>query len=98
MALSRFVLTTDVTIPAGTPSGSPNEFGIVGWSGPAGPPIQWGAGFATTLKRGMVIYADGGTPASPATGPQQLFAAIGSGNLRAYVQGQDDIGHSTLAN
>jgi hypothetical protein len=28
----------------------------------------------------------------------KLFAAIGAGNLRAYVQGQDDVGHAALAN
>jgi len=27
-----------------------------------------------------------------------LLAAIGSANLRAYVQGQDDVSHSGLAN
>jgi hypothetical protein len=26
-----------------------------------------------------------------------LFAAIGAGNLRAYVQGTDDVGHAALA-
>jgi len=32
------------------------------------------------------------------TGPQVLYQAIGAGNLRAYVQGQDDAGHAGLAN
>lgn len=27
-----------------------------------------------------------------------LQAAIGAGNLRAYVPGQDDVGHAALAN
>lgn len=27
-----------------------------------------------------------------------LYAAIGSGNLRAYIQGTDDVGHAALAN
>ena len=27
-----------------------------------------------------------------------LYAAIGAGNLRAFVQGQDDVGHAALAN
>ena len=45
----------------------------------------------------MVIYADSaGAPF--VTGPQQLCQAIGAGNLRAYVQGQDDVGHAALAN
>ena len=32
------------------------------------------------------------------TGPQGLYQAIRAGNLRAYVQGQDDVGHAALAN
>jgi hypothetical protein len=27
-----------------------------------------------------------------------VYAAIGAGNLRAYVQGQDDVGHVALSN
>ena len=27
-----------------------------------------------------------------------LYAAIGAGNLRAYTQGQDDVGHAALGN
>jgi hypothetical protein len=40
---------------------------------------------------GQVIWAD-------STSPQLLYQAIGEGNLRAYVQGQDDVGHAALSN
>jgi hypothetical protein len=39
-----------------------------------------------TYVRDQVIYADS---SAGSTGP---------GNLRAYVQGQDDVGHAALAN
>jgi hypothetical protein len=43
----------------------------------------------TATPRGKAIVLD-------PTG--SLFAAIGSGNLRAYVQGEDDVGHAALSN
>jgi hypothetical protein len=45
--------------------------------------------FAQTFLAGTAIVLD---PAGP------LYAAIGSGSLRPYVQGQDDVGHAALAN
>jgi hypothetical protein len=30
------------------------------------------------------------------TGPQLLYQAIGAGNLRTFVDGQDDVGHAGL--
>jgi hypothetical protein len=51
--------------------------------------------FSSRLPKGTVIYADSTAGNS---GPQQLYQAIGAGNLRAYVQGQDDVGHAALAN
>lgn len=100
MALSRFVIGTTVTLPAGTATADANGFGLAGFSGPAGPPIQWGAGCPTTFIAGTAIVLDGGAPATPATGPQQLFAALtaAGANLRAYVQGQDDVGHAAISN
>ena len=53
-------------------------------------------GMPLTLLAGTTIYAD--FAAGFATGAQLLYQAIGAGNLRAYVQGQDDIGHAALAN
>lgn len=100
MALSRYVIGTTVSIPAGTLTADSNGFGLAGFSGPAGPPIQWGAGFSTEFIAGTAIMLDGGTPSTPATGPQQLYAALvaAGANLRAYVQGQDDVGHAALSN
>jgi len=51
--------------------------------------------------QGQVIYADSGA-GTPWTGAQALYQAlyqaIGSGNLRPYVQGQDDRGGAALSN
>ena len=44
---------------------------------------------------GTVIYADS---SAGTTAPQLLYHAIGAGNLRAWVQGQDDWGGAALAN
>jgi hypothetical protein len=151
MALSRFVLTADVTVPwpgaavlettpavpaSNTPQFNPNGFPVqVTVSGgtvtviavngaatgqtsgtvtvPTGgtitltysvaPTWTWvpfgatPAGYQTRFTKGSAIYADNaGAPFS--TGPQQLFQAIGAGNLRAFVQGQDDVGHAGLSN
>jgi hypothetical protein len=100
MALSRFVLGNTVTIAAGSVTADSNGFGLAGYSGPAGPPIQWGAGFPVEFIAGSVLYLDGGTPAVPATAPQQLYAALvaAGATLRAYVPGQDDVGHAALSN
>ena len=48
-----------------------------------------------TFLAGTVIYADS---SAGSTGPQLLYQAIGAGNLRAYVQGQDDQGGAALEN
>lgn len=56
---------------------------------------EGGSFIQSTFLPGMVIYADS---AAGSTGPQQLYQAIGAGNLRAFVQGQDDVGHAGLSN
>lgn len=91
MALSRFVLTSTVTLPADALTG-----GTGGWGNATGTDAasHWGTTGATFIK-GTVIYADSSVGT---TGPQLLYAAIGAGNLRAYVQGQDDVGHAALGN
>jgi hypothetical protein len=81
MALNRYVLTADVTVPAGTPTAVSGGPGTVSWSGP-GP-------YPAAYQRNTVIVAD---PAG------SLYAAIGAGNLRAYVQGQDDRGGVAISN
>jgi hypothetical protein len=90
MALQRFVLTSTVTVPAGTPSAVAQPGGTVSWSGPAG---AWAEGFPVTFIKGTTIEFDPATTAGAA-----LQSAIGAGNLRAYVQGQDDRGGAALAN
>jgi hypothetical protein len=105
MALARWVLTANVTIPAGSvaaPTAGEQEFGSSNWAGPGtGATATWGGMEPYTFLQGTVIYADGGTPANPATGPQQLYQAIIAVNatgLRAFVDGQDNVGHAALAN
>ena len=61
---------------------SPGTSGRYGW-------------LPVTFLPGTVIYADA---AAGTTGPQLLYQAIGSANLRAYVQGTDDVGHAALIN
>jgi hypothetical protein len=100
VALSRFVIGSTVTLPAGTLTADANGFGEAGYSGAAGPPIQWGAGFPTEFIAGTAIVLDGGTPAVPATGPQQLYAALvaAGANLFAFRDGTDAVGHASLSN
>ena len=95
MALSRFVLTATVTVPAGTPVAISNGFGVESWAGPTGPPQQWAAGMPVTFIEGTAMIADtsGGTSAAC-----PLYAAIGAGNLRPYVQDQDDVSHAAILN
>jgi hypothetical protein len=99
MALSRFVLTATVTVPADVAAaivaGEPGTGGAAGFGNTAGTDAagHWGT-TGCTWQAGTVIYADsGGTGGAGA-----LYTAIGAGNLRAYVQGQDDVGHAALAN
>jgi hypothetical protein len=47
------------------------------------------------FQQGQVIDADS---SAGTDGPQSLYQAIGVGNLRAYVDGQDNVGHAVLAN
>ena len=88
MALSRYVLTA--TVPAGTPAtptaGEPGTGGAAGFG-----TVGLSAGVSLwpqTFLAGTAIILD-------PTGP--LYAAL-SGNLRAYVQGQDDRGGAALSN
>ncbi len=107
MALSRFVVTALVTITpdalATTTAGEPGTGGFAGSGSSAtvvpvvGSEGKFGLpGMPLTFRPGDVIVAD--STAGFATGAQLLYQAIGAGNLRAYVHGQDDVGHATLAN
>ena len=90
MALSRYVLTSTVTVAAGTPAtlvaGEPGTGGAAGF-GDA--PTTGGPVWATTYIKGTAIVLD---PAG------SLFTAIGAGNLRLFTQGTDDPGHAALGN
>lgn len=98
MAFGRFVVIARVTVAAGTPSAVAQPGGTVNWSNGSGSASKWTGGFPQTFVPGQVIYADDTAPGATPTGPQQLYQAIGAANLRAYVPGQDDVGHATLAN
>jgi hypothetical protein len=67
----------------------------------AGEPATGGAaGFGSASTTGgplwPMTYIKGTTIMLDPAGP--VYAAIGAGNLRAWVQGQDDVGHGGLAN
>jgi hypothetical protein len=108
MAISRFVITAPVTIPAAAATAITGGFGTVSWAN-ATNPTWWvdGVGPGTvadayanqsvvTFVPGQVIYASSAGSGDGAA--YALYLAIGSGNLRAYVQGQDDVGHAALGN
>lgn len=88
MALSRFVLQNDVTVAAGAPTGG--NFGSATTVGTA-----WSELWGVKFTRGQIILADSSAGSTPA---QLLYQAIGAGNLRAFVPGQDDLGREGLAN
>ena len=91
MALSRYVLMATVTVPAGTAAtpvaGKPSTGGAAGYGSAAtsAGAVLW----PTTFIAGTAIVLD---PAGA------LYAAIGAGNLRAWVQGTDDVSHTATGN
>ena len=96
MSLNRYVLTATVTVSADTMATV--VVGEPGTGGAAGHGNSASVSPATATKFGLWPMTFGvGTPIvlDPAGA---LYSAIGAGNLRAYVQGQDDIGHAALAN
>ena len=88
MALARFVITANVTVAAG--AATAGTYGSASTAATA-----WSELWPVTFIRNQVIYADSSAGSAPA---QLLYQAIGAGNLRAYVPGQDDVGHAALAN
>lgn len=99
MALAKFVVGTTVTLPAGT--GTSGTYGTETWADGSAGTTQWCNGMAATFRAGEVVFADSTSPgASAGNGPQQLYIALnGAGaNLRAWVDGQDDVGHAALSN
>jgi hypothetical protein len=90
MALNRYVVTTDVTVtPGAAATLVAGEPGTGAPSGPGSKATVDGQLQAVTYQKGMVIILD---PAG------SDYAAIGAGNLRAYVQGSDDRGPSGVSN
>lgn len=102
MALARFTVTARVTITPDTAAAV--TAGEPGTGAPAGPgntgTVAPGTGgkygwLPVTFLPGMVVWADSSAGTS---GPQLLYQAIGAGNLRAYTDGQDSVGHAGLSN
>ncbi len=92
MALARYVITSAVTVPAGTAAtpaaGEPGTGGAAGFGNAAtsAGAVLW----PMTFQAGTTIILD---PAGP------LYAALGGlTNLRLFTQGTDDAGHAALAN
>jgi hypothetical protein len=88
-------LTAD-TLAALT-AGEPGTGGAAGFGnvGTVSPGTSGKYGFLPqTLLPGMTVYADA---AAGSTGPQLLYQAIGSSNLRAYAD-QDAVGHAAISN
>ena len=91
VALSRYVITAPVTVPAGAPA-----------------PLRLASPAREALRASATRASRPGTrlsrrPSSPGTAilldpAGALYAAIGAGNLRPYVQGQDDRGGAALSN
>jgi hypothetical protein len=90
VALNRYVLTSTVTVTPGTPATlTPGEPGTGGAAGYGSAATASGPLLPVTFIEGTAIVLD---PAGA------VYAAIGAGNLRAYVQGTDDRGGAALAN
>jgi hypothetical protein len=90
MALNRYVLSSTVTVTPGAAAtvvaGEPGTGGAAGYGSA---PVASGPDLPSTYIKGTVIVLD---PAGT------VYAAIGVGNLRAYVAGQDDRGGAALSN
>jgi hypothetical protein len=92
MALARYVLTSSVTVAAGTAAtvtaGEPGSGGAAGY-GSAATSAGYGV-FPQGFQAGTPIVLDSASP---------LYSYLnGQGVLRPYVQGQDDVSHAALAN
>ena len=84
MAVSRYVVTSSVTIAAGTATADT----LNGNGSATTPATGWSALWPVTFLAGTAILLDSAG---------KLFTAIGGGNLRAYTD-QDAVGHAALAN
>lgn len=101
MALSRFVVGSTVTLPAGTATAVSGGFGTVSWAGTGtGATLQWADGLAATFYAGQTLYADSASPGSTPTASQQLYTALtaAGANLFAFRDGTDTVSHLGIAN
>jgi hypothetical protein len=89
MALQRFVVTAPVTVAAGTPTGG-------AYGSATTPGTAWSELWPVTFIPGQVVWAD--STALGTSAPCLLYQAIGAGNLRPWVDGQDTVGHAALSN
>jgi hypothetical protein len=94
MTINKYALTSTVTIPAGvvtTPvAGEPATGGVAGYGNSSATPAASEYGlWPTTYQQGQVIELD---PAGA------VYAAIGAGNLAAFRDGSDDVGHAAISN
>jgi hypothetical protein len=72
-----------------TPVMGGDNRGAVSWTG-AGSPPEWTPGpFPVTFLAGTPLWLDSAG---------SLYAAIGAGNLRAWIDGTDNVGHWGLSN
>lgn len=86
---------TWAALPTSAPSPSTSQVSATGTPGGQAGPIP-----SITFIAGTAVYADSAAIAAgtPGTGAQQLYQAIGGGNLMAYRDGTDNVGHAALAN
>ena len=96
MALNRYVLTATVTVPADTiatvVAGEPGTGGASGFGSAQSVSPATATKFGLwpmTFLSGQAIVLD---PAGA------LYAAIGAGNLTAWIDGASNVGHQALSN
>lgn len=80
------VVTADTTVAAGAVL---QDNAGTGNGGQTTLATLWATPWPTTFRRGAVMDVQAGS---------KLETAIGAGNLRAYVDGQDLVGHQGLSN
>lgn len=94
MTINRYVLTATVTVPAGTPAtvtaGEPGTGGAAGY-GNSGTSSGYGV-FPQVFVEGTAIELD------PTGAVYAAITAVNANALRAWVPGQDDVGHGAVSN
>jgi len=67
-----------------TPLTGGDNKGAFGWTGPGSPAAWSPGGFPVTFQAGTPLWLDSAGP---------LYATLGTGNLRAWTDGTDNVGH-----